>query len=457
MTCAVHRTGERLRRLGIGAGDRVVLRGDNSAGYVAALLALAQLDTSLVLVDHRQRWAETAGAAARAGARWLVHDPAERPDLPGIRAVPYLPERTTALAAPDPGEASLAAWWRRADAAILWSSGSTGPPKGVVKSGPAILDNTRRTQRVMGYRRDDVLAPWLPFSHQYGMSLVLLWWLTGATLLLTRYHRLPQAVAEVVAHRATVVDAPPSTYHTLLRLLEKRPELAGQLRGVRYWGVGGAPLPAPLAAGFRDRLGAPLLDGYGLTETGNVALATADNPVGCGRPLPGVGVRIRGEDGRPAPAGMPGEIEVRSAGLMTGYLGHPPTGNGWYRTGDLGHLDEAGNLHVLGRRHAVHRHGHTLYPESIARRAERACDRPVTVIPVDDPRRGASLVFVVCDPAGGPPQRWRERLRERLPHHEHPNRVCVVDELPVTSTGKVDLARLRSQLIPNGSPVRSYP
>jgi acyl-coenzyme A synthetase/AMP-(fatty) acid ligase len=181
-------------------------------------------------------------------------------------------------------------------------------------------------------------------------------------LLISPYRQVHRAVTDAAHHRATVIDAAPASYHALLHLVSRRPDLADRLRSVRIWGVGGAPLPAPLAEAFRARLGAPLLDGYALTEVGTVARATAGNPVGCGQPLPGVYVRVSDAAGRPVAAGVPGEIEVRSPGLMTGYLGagagavHRPPGR-WYRTNDLGYLDRAGNLHVLGRLAEATRNG----------------------------------------------------------------------------------------------------
>lgn len=436
----------RLRAAGVRPGDRVLLKAGNSTAYVVTLLALAHADASVVLVDHRQDGAGTRSIAALTGARWLVTDTRDRLDLPPDRVLPLAGAVTAAAARPEPTGPDLAPWWRRGDAVILCSSGTTGVPKCVVKSGPALLDNTARTIGALGLAPDEVIAPWLPFSHQYGLSVVISWWFAGCTLSVSPQTRPDQAVMDVITDRATIVEATPSTYRVLLRLLAARPWLRADLAGVRSWGVGGEPLPRSVAGDFRAVMGRPLLDGYGLTEVGNVALAAGDNPVGCGRPLPGVDVRVVDGTGHAVAAGEVGAIEVRSAGLMAGYLDAGgqivPPAPGWYPTDDLGHLDRSGNLHVIGRRHAVHRRGYTLYPESIGRRAEE-CGRPVQVVPVDDERRGCALVFVVCDPSGGSPQEWRRRICAVLPRYEHPNRVHVVDEFPVTSNGKVDRAGLR--------------
>uniref|UniRef100_UPI0004C8FE24 class I adenylate-forming enzyme family protein n=1 Tax=Streptomyces sp. NRRL WC-3742 TaxID=1463934 RepID=UPI0004C8FE24 len=433
-----------LRERGVAPGDRVLVQGDNSVEYVIALLALMHLDASLVPLDHRDSAEGSRAAAEQAGVRWLLGDGTPVPFLPAERAI----DRNGLGGEPVAGEVDLDTWLRRDDALVLWSSGTTGRPKGIVKSGRAVLDNTRRTVEAMGYREDDVLSPLLPFSHQYGLSVLLLWWLAGCTLLVTPYQRLDLAVTQTAAARATAVDASPSTYHALLGIVRHRPELRTALASVRLWGVGGAPLSPLLAQAFAETMGGPLLDGYGLTELGNVALATPDSTAGCGRPLPGLGLRIAHADGRRSVPGELGEIEVRSPGLMEGYLladGSltPVAPGSWFATGDLGRLDESGNLHVAGRNRAVHRLGFTLYPEHLERKAEN-CGRPVKVLAVDDPRRGASLHFVVADPDGDTPAAWRGRLTAHLADYEQPNAVHVVDRFPLTPNGKVDPHALRT-------------
>ncbi|MDG4830825.1 class I adenylate-forming enzyme family protein [Solwaraspora sp. WMMD1047] len=496
-----------LTAIGVVPGDRVLLLGENDPGYLTAMLALIRLDVSLVLVDARQTAAESVGVVGRAGVRWaLLGSTADLADtgraLTAVLGVDRVRGYDELIAAGEEGVDDTAgpasagavewarsgdragagesaglvggpagpfgAWAARRDAALLWSSGTTGRPKGVVRSARSLIANTLVTMRVMGYRPDDVLFPLLPFSHQYGMSLVLIWWLTGCSLLVAPYRRLADALDSVREHRVTAVDAAPPTYHALLGLLERRPATRAGLASVRMWCVGGAPLPPALADRFAAELGAPLLDGYGLSEVGNVALATADNPVGCGKPLPGVSVRIAepagstgggaggsaGGGGAPPPPGSPdrsgaaggyGEVQVRSAGLMEGYLDEEgrlrPVPDGWFGTGDLGRLDEDGNLHVVGRHRAVHRMGYTLYPESIQRQAE-ACGAPICLVSVDDERRGCQLVLFVEDPQARPTGYWRDRIDALLASYERPNAIEVLPRLPVGSTGKVDRAQL---------------
>lgn len=431
-----------LRERGVAAGDRVILKADNSVAYVATVLALAHLDTSLVLLDHRQTDEESRRAAAVTRARWAIVQRGRALDgVPHVLAIEELATGPTAT-----GPLDLGPWRRRDDALVTWSSGSTGDPRGVVRSGRALLGNIDASGARMAYRPDDVLLPLLPFSHQYGLSLLLLSWMVGSSLVVAPYGQLDQALRIAGRAGATVVDATPATYHTLLGVTERRPELLAGLHRVRMWCVGGSPLDPSLADRFAKEFGLPLLDGYGSTEVGNIALATPENAVGCGQPLDGVHVEIVGADGRPVPAGRTGEIWVRSPGLMEGYLTEDgtvvPPDTACYRTHDLGYRDAGGNLSIVGRKFAVHRLGHTLYPEALERRAE-ACGRPVKVVAIEDQRRGCQLVFFVADPALGAVRDWRRAICALLPSYEQPNHVLVVPDFPLNRSGKPDAARLR--------------
>ncbi|TDB91955.1 long-chain fatty acid--CoA ligase [Actinomadura sp. KC216] len=434
----------RLRETGVSAGDRVMLKADNSVAFAVVLFALIHLDVSLVLVDHQQTAEESQRAVELAKVEWvLLGDDISAPS--GVRAIRF--ERLldgVAGAGSGAGTLDLDRWRRRRDALITWSSGSTGRPKGVVRSGEAFLGNVERTGKAMGYRPTDMFLPLLPFSHQYGLSLLFLALLSGAGVLVGPYRRLGAVLRS--AYRATVLDATPATYRSLVSLLERRPELGSRLKSVRLFCTGGAPLDARFSERFREVFGHPLLDGYGSTELGNVALATPETPVGCGHALDGIELGILRDDGRAAPAGEVGEVAVRSPDVMEGYLAAdgtvdpapPPP----YRTRDLGYLDDQGHLFVLGRRQAVHRLGHTLYPEALERRAE-AIGRAVAVVPLDDERRGCTLIFAVEDPGGADARAWRRRISSHLAPYEQPDQVVVLDRFPVNRNGKTDRTELR--------------
>ncbi|MFG2147138.1 aldehyde dehydrogenase family protein [Streptomyces sp. NPDC048696] len=433
ITARVFGAADLLVRRGVEPGTRVMMSGANSPEWVVDLLALIHCDASVVLADHRATPSQRS--RIRAQARVVL----DISDGTGDLAAPRPASHTAAL----PGVAN---WARRRDAAISWSSGTTGSPKGIVRSGRSILDNLALSAERMGYRPDDVFLPVLPYSHQYGLSLVLCWWLGGGTLVVYGpTTRLDRALEVGADHGLSIVDGAPSTYYSLLNLLDRRPALAGALETVRAWCVGGAPLGRNLATRFHARTGRHLLDGYGATEVGNIALAPPADPVGCGTPLPGVVVEVHDDHGRPLPHGRLGELVVRSDGLMTGHLDEAgeivPVSGPVHRTGDIGLVDDTGRVFPIGRKHAVHRDGHTLYPDHLAERAESA-GAQTQVVAVPDERLGCRLVFVIADPDDHEPAHWKRVLRSVLARYEQPDHIVVLPTLPLTSTGKPDLAVL---------------
>ncbi|MET9800389.1 class I adenylate-forming enzyme family protein [Streptomyces sp. NPDC006368] len=439
------RVADVLREHGVRPGDRVVLKAGNSAGFVAVLLGLMHRGASVALLDQRQRTEDSGRAAEQARARLAVVDD-DAPPVPGPGRL-YVYELLAAAAERRPADEQIRfdRWERLPDALIAWSSGSTGEPKGTVKSGRSVLRNVRRTIEFMGYRADDVFLPLLPFSHQYGLSILLAAWLADASLVVAPYRRLDRAVRMAGQAGVTVVDATPATHRSLINLVERRPELALDLASVRMYCTGGAPLDRAAADQFAKTFQLPLLDGYGSTEMGNIAAATPDNPVGAGRLFHGVEVLITDDDAVPLPPGAVGELRIRTPDSFSGYLSPGgeviPERPEWYRPGDLGTLDGAGNLFVLGRKSAVHRMGYTLYPDIIERKAAE-CGAPLKIVPLPDERLGSRLVFLVEDPRGGMPQYWRERICELLPTYEQPNRVVVVEKFPLNHNGKTDPRRM---------------
>lgn len=437
-----------LSESGVEPRHRVLLTGRNTADLVCTLLGLIQLGTSVVLADPTLPPARLRRLALDAGVDHVVADPAIGEAM-AATGDPTAPRCLPSTVPPGPrrvgvgAELDLAAWSARRDALVVCTSGSTGAPRAVVRSGRSVVANTARTAAVMGYRPSDVLAPLLPYSHQYGMSLVLLAATTGAGLLVAPSDRLDLALPAVAEHRATVVDATPATYRMLLRRAARRPALAATFGAVRMWCTGGAPLDEALAGEFAAVTGRALLDGYGTSELGNVALAAPGGPARC-LPLPGVVVSVVDERGDGVDAGTVGEVRVDSPDRATGYLRHGrlhAEAPGPLRTGDLGCLDRTGALRVIGRSAAVHRNGHTLYPDQIAAAAS-FCGALAHVVPVPDGDHDVRLVLFVEDGSGVDHHVWWRRLRDVLGRHELPNRVVVLERFPLTGSGKVDRRRL---------------
>lgn len=436
---------EVLRDHGIGPGTRVLLKAGNSIAYFSTLLALWHAGASTVLVDHQENAEETRRIARLTGVKTLLVD--EDAPVPDDESVVYLYSLLAAAAdRPGPGRPlSFDAWAELPDSLIMWTSGSTGSPKGIVKNGGKFLRNVQRNADHMGHRPDDVLLPLLPFSHQYGISMVVISWLVQCSLVVAPYRRLDRALHMGIQSGVTVLDATPATYRSIHNIVRKRPALRADLEMVRMFCVGAAPLDPALSDQYTETFGLPLLDSYGSTELGNVSFATPDKPAGCGTAMDGLRVQVVDDDGRTVPAGELGEVLVDTPDLMEGYLGEDgvvlPAAAGWYPTNDLGHLDEHGSLFVAGRKHAVDRMGYTLYPEIIERKVEAAgCSARIVALP--DERRGSQLVFFVEDEAKRDAQYWRELMSTVLAAYEQPNRVEVLERFPLNRNGKPDKKQL---------------
>ncbi|WP_370088360.1 class I adenylate-forming enzyme family protein [Streptacidiphilus sp. MAP12-16] len=442
-----------LREQGVGLGDRVVLKAGNSISYVSVLFALMHLGASVVLVDQQEKQEATGSIIQRAGAKVVLVDADAQ--VPAYVEPVYLYELLAAapdLAATE-SRLSFDAWCDLDDSLIMWSSGSTGEPKGIAKNGGRFLKNLERNAHHMGHESDDVLLPLLPFSHQYGLSMVLIAWLAQCSLVIAPYRRADRALRMAGLSGVTVVDATPSTYRSILTIIKQNPALADSLGTVRMFCSGAAPLDQALTDLYVERFGSPLLDSYGSTEAGNVSFATVENPVSCGQVMEGLRIRVVDDEEQEVAAGVVGELLIETPDVMVGYLtddgGIDPVDQHVFRTGDLGYLDPAGNLFVLGRKFAVHRMGYTLYPELIERKAA-AGGCSVRVIPLPDERRGSQLVFFVEDEQLREAGHWRQALCDLLPAYEQPNRVVVLEQFPLNRNGKPDKRRMEALALADG-------
>ncbi|MFD2467960.1 class I adenylate-forming enzyme family protein [Amycolatopsis silviterrae] len=435
-----------LSERGVRRSDRVLLKAENSAGYVTALLALMHLGASIVLADCRESAAATERLIAQARVTFcLSGEETLLPDLSVPCSTIYELQLGAAGRSATAADLDVGPWCELPDGLVMFSSGSTGTAKAIVKTGGSFLANLRRNIDQVGHVETDVLVPLLPFSHQYGLSLVLIAWLARCSLAVVPYRRLDHALGMAGLCGATVFDATPATYRSMLNIARRRPALTRVLAGARMLCVGAAPLDPGLVDRCRAETGHFLLDSYGSTELGNVAFATLDNPRTCGRAVEGVRLAVVDERGDGVAPGEVGEVLVHTPDVMTGYLDADgeiePADRGWFPTGDLGRLAEDGNLTVLGRKRAVHRLGYTLYPEMIERRmAEAGCVAKIVAIPCE--RKGAELISFVEDDENRGLDHWRAVAGAVLAAYELPDRMVVVERFPLNGNGKPDSKRL---------------
>jgi malonyl-CoA/methylmalonyl-CoA synthetase len=299
-----------------------------------------------------------------------------------------------------------------------------------------VLASTRGVVLAWRWRADDVLVHALPLSHQHGLSGVHLSLLTGSrAVILGRFD--PAALCDTIAaHRATVLFAVPAMYE---RLIAWEDIAAADLSSLRLAVSGSAPLSAALAERVRARLGAYALERYGSTEAGLDVSNAYDGPRRPGRvgwALPGIEMRIG--DGE--------EILVRGPQVFAGYWNRPEatdealTGDGWFRTGDLGRVDPGdGSLEITGRsKELIISGGLNVYPREVEAALE---DHPavgqVAVAGVASERWGEEVVAFVVAAGDLDPDALIAHCRERLSAYKCPKRVIALEELPRNRMGKV--------------------
>jgi O-succinylbenzoic acid--CoA ligase len=312
-------------------------------------------------------------------------------------------------------------------AVVVGTSGSTGAPKGVELSAAALRHSARASLDRVGARPGERWLCCLPVTHVAGLQVLVRSLVSGTEPVLAERADAETAAASGCAHVSLVPTQ-------LQRLLEAAGQ-AGPLAGFSSVLLGGAAAPAALLAAARTA-GVPVVTTYGMTETCG----------GCvydGVPLDGVRVEIR-EDER---------IWIAGPVLFSGYLGgvRVPDG-GWFRTGDLGRLDAAGRLTVLGRADdVINTGGHKVVPGEVAA-ALQTCPavRDVAVVGQPDTEWGEQVVAVVvpADPADPPAlELLRMHVQEQLPRYAAPSRVVMVGAVPMLPSGKHDIVRLRQELL----------
>lgn len=349
---------------------------------------------------------------------------------------------------------------------LLYTSGTTGKPKGVLLTHANIVEIARASVGRIGLRGDDRVVGVSALFHVFGLGQGILGCvLSGSTLLLDAEIDGRRTLDLIEKHRATVVYGTPTLFETLLLEHERRPRDVASLRLAL---VSGAPVPAGLPERIESALGAGVVLGYSVTETGalvTVTPADADRGVRhltVGVPLDGVEVRIvadasvpEPEDTDDLPTESVGEIAVRGIGVMRGYYRQPRMTSraldpdGYFLTGDLGMLDEAGHLHLVGRhREVIIRAGHNVHPREVENRLSmHPAVHEVAVVGLPDPILGESICACVVPVEGAivTEGELKEWCRATLAEHRVPDLVRLVDALPMTGTGKVrrvEVARL---------------
>ena len=341
--------------------------------------------------------------------------------------------------------------------AILYTSGTTGRSKGAMLSHGNLLSNAQTLKEYWGWRADDVLIHVLPIFHVHGLFVASHGALLAGAKMIWFDRFDPKAVLARLPE-ATMFMGVPTLY---VRLLAEAGFTREVCRHMRLFVAGSAPLLIETFNAFRERSGHTILERYGMSETAMLtsnpyAAADGERRGGTvGFPLPGVELRVSDEAGAACPTGSIGGIEVRGPNVFHGYWRMPEktkeefTADGWFKTGDVGKIDERGYVHIVGRsKDLIITGGYNVYPAEVEALLN---DMPgvaeSAVIGVPHPDFGEGVIAVVVAHAGAVPDAVAlvGELKTKIANFKVPKQLFVVSELPRNTMGKVQKNLLREQ------------
>jgi long-chain acyl-CoA synthetase len=428
-----------LARMMADSGCRIVIADQTTVGSVRAAAGLVraaragatdELDDDLVSRSHEPR-VYVLGAEPEEGEQ--AYDA-----LRAAVAVPVPP-------LPDPEKL----------ACLLYTSGTSGRPRAAMLTHRALIANIDQAGQVEPpmIHGDDVVLGVLPLFHVYGLNAVLGGVLRQRAKLVLVERFDPQATLDLIDDEAvSVVPVAPPVFAYWL----PEEHLRERLGPVRLMLSGSAPLSAEVIEQFTDATSIPVHQGYGLTEASPIVTSTLCSKVlqngSVGAALPGIEIRLLDEFGHEPEGDDPGEIWVRGANMFSGYWPDGdggPDEDGWWGTGDVGFLDGSGDLFLVDRlKELVIVSGFNVYPsevEDVIREVPAVAD--AAVIGVEDALTGEAVVAYVIvagdESADAVAHAVRQHCASRLARFKQPSRIVVVDELPLTVTGKVQKGRLR--------------
>ena len=484
LAAAVDEAARALVAIGVEPGDRVAIWAPNMAEWAIAALATYRAGGTVVTVNTRFKGAEAAHVLRTAAARVLFTttdfldtdyvallrdvEPERRPELDRIVVLRGpAPDGTVPWADFLRGAAETSTTTTVLRAAmvtpddisdILFTSGTTGAPKGaMLRHGAGVRAYTDWAD-VVGLRTGDRYLIVNPFFHAFGLKAgILACVLKGATIVPHPVFDVPSVMRRVAEERITMLPGPPAIYQTIL----DHPDLASHdLSTLRLAVTGAATVPVEMIKRMRSELTfRNIVTGYGLTETTGIATMCRhdDDPETiantAGRAIPDTEVQVVDDDGKAVAAGLPGEVVVRGYHVMAGYYGDAGAtaatidADGWLHTGDIGVFDERGNLKITDRTKDMFIvGGFNAYPAEIENMilAHPAVSQ-VAVIGIPDARMGeVGCAFVIARPGHEiEPDALIAWCREKMANYKVPRRVEVVDAFPLNSTGKVEKNALR--------------
>jgi long-chain acyl-CoA synthetase len=444
-----------LKSKGLRPGDRVGLMLPNVPEFPAIYYGIWRAGGSIVPMNILLQERETTFYLEDSQARWLFvwHEyaaPAARgARVAGAEVVQVQPESFRELLGTAEPLAEVMPRAGDDTAVILYTSGTTGRPKGAMLTHDTMrIGADRVTPAILGAGEKDVILGALPLFHSFGQTVSLNGCIRAGACLVMIPRFTPRTVLEAVQRDGvTIFLGVPTMYHALLNFPERD---AYDTSSLRICVSGGASLPSEVLFGFEQAFGCTVIEGYGLSET--AATGTLGRPDRPRRPgsigpvIEGVEVRLVDDHGKDVPAGAIGELVMRGFNLMKGYWDLPGATaeairDGWFHTGDLARVDEEGNYYIVDRKKdLIIRGGYNVYPREIEDVLyEHPAVLEAAVVGVADPALGEEVAAVVVlkDGATADAAEIQSFVKERLAAYKYPRVIQFTDALPVGPTGKI--------------------
>ncbi|BBY06637.1 acyl-CoA ligase FadD12 [Mycobacterium noviomagense] len=455
-----------LQALPGGSPPVIAIMCRNHRGFVEALVAANRLGADVLLLNTSFAGPALAEVVEREGADAIIYDEeftgsvdralTDRPDTTRVVAWTDDPDNheltVEKLIAAHSGERPARP--QQKGKLILLTSGTTGSPKGAKRSGGGTSELKAILDRVP-WRAEETTVVVAPMFHAWGFSQLVFAASLGCTVV-TRRKFDPEATLELIdRYQATGLCVVPVMFDRIMELPDEvRRKYSG--RSLRFATASGSRMRPDVVTKFMDEFGDVIYNNYNATEAGMIATATPEDlraaPDTAGKPAPGTEIRILDSEFRPVPTGEVGQIFVRNTSLFDGYTtcSTKDFHDGFMASGDVGRLDEAGRLYVVGRDdEMIVSGGENVYPIEVEKTltAHPEVDE-AAVLGVDDDQYGQRLAafVVLTSGASATPDDLKQHVRDNLANYKVPREIVVLDELPRSSTGKIHRGELLARI-----------
>ena len=466
MDRVARKLGNGLRKIGVRRGDRVIIQMPNCTEALQSFQAVWKIGAVAVPISFLMGDEETAYIYQDSGALTVISSTdfmgkiemarSKAPEVKNIILIDkeapntfYYPrlveEGSEELETAETDDDELAA--------LIYTAGTTGRPKGVMLSHYALYYNAKMQHETLDLEPGRTIVSSLPLCHSYGIATMNSNFLFGGTIALMRWFQLEEFFGLVEKYKASLSTAVPMMY--IFMLLSPEADKY-DLSSMKYWVSGAAPLALETARAFREKFGGTIYEGWGLTEAGaNNAVNPFTGPVkvgSIGKPMKGTEIKIFDDNDNELPVGQAGEIVVRGPMLMKGYWNMPEETaealrGGWLRTGDVGYKDEDGYFFITERKKdLIIKAGENIFPREIE---EVLMTHPkvaeVAVVGIKDDIYGEDIkAFAVLKPGEqATEEEMIDHCRQRLTRFKTPKSVQFIDAMPKNIVGKILKKELR--------------